>query len=222
MKHIDIFSSIAEYETARSGGTLITPNVSFINESGGVICLPELDDPYNGHEYVDLGLPSGTKWATMNVGASSETDYGNYYQYGKGAAQYAETFNDSVYSGTEDPLDSSVDTAVQVWGGSWHMPTKAQMEELIANTTYQWVTNYKNSGKNGGTFTATNGAVLFFPAAGYWNDGSPNRVGDNGNYWGSSPYSNSSAAWYLNFGRGGKVVDYYGRKWGYSVRPVVG
>lgn len=49
MKHIDIFSSVTEYETAKSGGTLITPNVSFINESGGVIYLPELDDPYNGH-----------------------------------------------------------------------------------------------------------------------------------------------------------------------------
>ena len=131
MKNLNIFSLISEYENAKSEGTLITPNVSFIHESGGVICLPELDDPYNGHEYVDLGLPSGTKWATMNVGASSETDYGNYYQYGKGAAQYAATSGDSNYSGTEDPLDSSVDTAVQVWGGQWHMPTIAQIEELI-------------------------------------------------------------------------------------------
>lgn len=45
-------------------------------------------DPYAGHAYVDLGLPSGTKWATMNVGASSITDYGNYYKYGLGASQY--------------------------------------------------------------------------------------------------------------------------------------
>lgn len=42
----------------------------------------------NGHDYVDLGLPSGTLWATMNVGASSETEYGNYYKYGLGASQY--------------------------------------------------------------------------------------------------------------------------------------
>ena len=126
----------------------------------------------DGHLYVDLGLPSGTLWAIMNVGANSPTDYGNYYQYGKGSAQYAATSGDSNYSGTEDPLDSSVDTAVQVWGGSWHMPTRAQMQELIDNTTYQWVTDYKGSGINGGTFTATNGAVLFLPAAGDWYGGS--------------------------------------------------
>jgi hypothetical protein len=175
----------------------------------------------DGHEYVDLGLPSGTKWATMNVGATSETDYGNYYQYGKGAAQYAATSGDSNYSGTEDPLDSSVDTAVQVWGGSWHMPTRAQMEELTANTTYQWVTNYKGSGINGGTFTATNGAVLFIPAAGNWDDGSQSDVGDYGVYWGSSPDGSGSACG-LYFGDGYEDVDYGYREDGFSVRPVVG
>ena len=181
-------------------------------------------DPYNGHEYVDLGLPSGTKWATMNVGASSETDYGNYYQYGKGASQYTETFNDSVYSGIEDPLDSSVDTAVQVWGGSWHMPTRTQMEELTANTTYQWVTNYKGSTINGGTFTAPNGAVLFFPTAGLWFDGSQRGVGSYGRYWGSSPSgSRGSSAYGLGFGDdGSKDVSGFGRDFGFSVRPVVG
>ena len=174
---------------------------------------------YKGHEYVDLGLPSGTKWATMNVGASSETDYGNYYQYGKGAAQYAETSGDSYYSGTDDPLAASADTASQVWGGSWHMPTEAQMQELIDNTTYQWVENYKDSGKNGGTFTATNGAVLFFPAAGRWNDGRQLDVDTDGRYWGSSP-SGSLGARYLYFKDGSKEVNSSYREQGYSVRPV--
>jgi len=171
----------------------------------------------NGHDYVEIG---GIKWATMNVGASSETDYGNYYQYGKGAAQYAATSGDSNYGGTEDPLDSSVDTASQVWGGSWHMPTRAQMQELTANTTYQWVTNYKGSGINGGTFTATNGAVLFFPAAGYWYNGSQYDVGNYGYYWGSSPDGSSSAC-FLYFYDGYEDVDDGSRKNGFSVRPVV-
>ena len=78
----------------------------------------------NGHTYIDLGLPSGTLWATMNVGASSETDYGNYYQYGKGASQYAATSSDSNYDGIENPLATIADTAAQVWGGDWHMPTQ--------------------------------------------------------------------------------------------------
>lgn len=171
----------------------------------------------NGHEYVDLGLPSGTLWATMNVGASSETDYGNYYQYGKGAAQYSATSGDSNYSGTEDPLDSSVDTAVQVWGGSWHMPTRAQMQELTANTTYEWTTI---NGVNGGKFTATNGNYVFFPAAGFWRNGSHYNVGNNGFYWGSSPFG-SNNAYYLDFYGGDNDVYYYGREYGYSVRGVL-
>ena len=132
----------------------------------------------------------------MNVGASSETDYGNYYMYGMGSKTYDST--DTPYAGTEDPLATSADTAAQEWGGDWHMPTREQMQELIANTTYQWVTDYKGSGINGGTFTATNGAVLFLPAAGDWYFGGQWVVGDYGYYWGSSPKDNDSdIAYYL-------------------------
>lgn len=205
-------------EVAFSAATdsLAKPHVSLTADDRIVHYLMGL---YNGHAYVDLGLPSGTKWATMNVGATSETDYGNYYQYGKGAAQYAETVADGDYKGKEDPLDSSVDTAAQVWHGSWHMPTKAQMEELTANTTYQWVTNYKGSGVKGGTFTATNGAVLFLPAAGGWEFGDQFGVG-GGFYWSSSP--TESFIWHLYFGNDGVEVVMLERYNGLSVRPVVG
>lgn len=173
----------------------------------------------NGHTYVDLGLPSGTLWATMNVGASSETDYGNYYKYGLGASQYNNA--QANYTGNESPLSSSADTAVQVWGGGWHMPTIEQMQELIDNTTYQWVTNYKGSGINGGTFTATNGAVLFIPAAGVWFNGSQSGVGDYGYCWGSSP-NGSNSAYYLYFHDDGyKRVHNDNREGGYAVRPVI-
>ena len=212
------FGTTAELAAFSATTEFGRPHVSLTKDDSKVHYF---EDPYKGHKYVDLGLPTGTKWATMNVGASSETDYGNYYQYGKGAAQYAATSGDSYYSGTEDPLAASADTAVQVWGGQWHMPTREQMQELTANTTYQWVTNYKGSGINGGTFTATNGAVLFFPAAGYWNDGSQGLVGNRGFYWGSSPYG-SGSAYGLVFNNGSKVVNGGGRKLGYSVRPVVG
>lgn len=173
----------------------------------------------NGHEYVDLGLPSGTLWATMNVGATSENDYGNYYMYGMGSKTYDST--DTPYDGTEDPLDLSKDTARVVWGGDWHMPTQALMQELIDNTTYQWVTNYNGSGINGGTFTATNGAILFIPAAGYWFNGSQNYVGNYGFYWGSFP-NGSGNAYYLYFDDGSKNVNTLRRERGCSVRPVIG
>ena len=218
-KFITKFDTTAEFATFSATTDFGRPHVSLIKDDSKIHYFE--NNSHNGHEYVDLGLPNGTKWATMNVGASSETDYGNYYQYGKGAAQYAATSGDSNYSGTEDQLAASADTASQVWGGSWHMPTEAQMQELIANTTYKWETNYKNSGKNGGTFTAKNGAVLFFPAAGNWDGGEWYGVGIGGYYWGSSPYG-SGSAYYLSISNGGNGVSYSLRKGGYPVRPVIG
>ena len=218
-KFITNFDTTAELAAFSATTDFGRPHVSLTEDDSKVHYF--VDNSHKGHEYVDLGLPSGTKWATMNVGASSETDYGNYYQYGKGAAQYAATSGGSDYSGMENPLAASADTAVQVWGGKWHMPTRTQMQELIDNTTYQWVTNYKGSGKNGGTFTATNGAVLFFPPAGHWNGGSQYGVGNNGNYWGSSPLANRYA-YRLVFDDGDKAVASLNRYCGYSVRPVVG
>ena len=216
-KFITNFGTTAELAAFSATTDFGRPHVSLTENDSKVHYF---EDPYKGHEYVDLGLPSGTKWATMNVGASSETDYGNYYQYGKGAAQYAATSGDSNYSGIEKPLAASADTAVQVWGGQWHMPTREQIQELIDNTTYKWVTNYKGSGINGGTFTAKNGAVLFLPAAGGW-AGSKFSVGDLGGYWGSSP-DGSSKAHALGCGNGGRGVSIYDRFHGYPVRPVVG
>ena len=216
-KFITKFDTTSDFAVFSATTNFGRPHVSLIKDDSKVHYF---EDPYKGHKYVDLGLKSGTKWATMNVGASSETDYGNYYQYGKGAAQYAATSGDSMYSGEEDPLAASADTAVQVWGGPWHMPTRKQIEELIANTTYEWVTNYKNSGKNGFTFTGANGAVLFLPAAGYWLSSSKVDVDNVGRYRGSSP--KGSLACYLGFKNGGKDVYVGNRNYGYSVRPVIG
>ena len=180
-----------------------------------------VNDPYAGHAYVDLGLPSGTKWATMNVGASSVSDYGNFYQYGKGSAQYAATSGQSDYEGTEDPLATSADTAAQVWGGSWHMPTKAQFEELTANTTYEWTTI---DSINGGKFTAQNGNYVFFPAAGYWHLYNGHMaVGSNASCWSSTP-GGSDAAWFLYLSMWYDTPDVGNteRKMGYPIRGVVG
>lgn len=171
------------------------------------------------YEYVDLGLPSGTLWATMNVGANSPTEYGDYYKYGKGSKTYDNA--DASYSGTEVPLDMSLDTARQTWGGDWHMPTKEQELELINETTYTWVTDYNGSGVNGGLFTAQNGNFVFFPAGGSWLRGSQSDVGDMGNYLSSTPFG-FNHAYYLYVADGRKNVDYYYRYCGYSIRPVIG
>ena len=217
-KYLKLFENHTQYEQARQN--LILPNISLCAQENDVHYNPYVD-PYAGHEYVDLGLPSGTKWATMNVGASSETDYGNYYQYGKGAGQYAATSGQNNYSGTEDPLAASADTAVQEWGGLWHMPTRTQLNELTANTNYSWTTI---NGVNGGKFTSETDSskYIFLPAAGYFNSGSQSSAGSYGNYWSSYPDS-SSGAYRLSFSSGSKDVNGGSyRYYGFSVRPVVG
>lgn len=169
----------------------------------------------NGYEYVDLGLPSGTLWAKCNIGAVSELGFGNSYMYGKGARQYNR--EDAIYEGTENPLDLSVDTARQVLGGSWRMPTQAQMEELVNNTTYEWVTI---NGINGGKFTATNGNYVFFPAAGIWDTDNHNGVGIYGFYLGSS-LDGSDDPYCLFFDDVTKGVGSTLREYGLSVRGII-
>ena len=222
-KYLKLFDTTSQYNAYTADTeNFILPNVSLAKDAPTTVHYHPYvaPDPYNGHEYVDLGLPSGTKWAKMNVGAASETAYGNYYQYGKGSAQYAATSGDPTYEGTENPLATSADTAAQVMGGQWHIPTSTQYEELTANTTIEWTTS---GGINGYKFTATNGNYVFFPAAGWWSSDNQYDVSSNGRYWSSSSYANTHA-YDLEFNSGGVYVDFsaFNRQDGYSVRGVVG
>ena len=145
--------------------------------------------------YVDLGLPSGTLWATCNVGADTPEDYGDYFAWGE------------------------TDAAAANWGNGWRMPTKEEWQELYQNTTVTWTTQ---NGVNGSRFTASNGNSLFLPAAGYRWGGELYYVGIYGFFWSSSLYAgNPDDAWYLRFGGAGVTyVGYCNRDYGFSVRPV--
>ena len=217
MKYITKFTNHTAYTAAESGLTL--PNVSLCVQENEVHYNPYVD-PYGGHEYVDLGLPSGTLWATMNVGATSVTDYGNYYQYGKGADTYQVTSGQSDYSGTENPLASSADTATVEWGGDWHMPTQGQLNELTANTTFEMVENYQGSGIKGATFTA-NEQTLFIPYSGIYNDGALYNRSQVCYIWSSTP-DGRYYAYYLYLANNHRSVGNNVRVFGYSVRPVIG
>ncbi|MBO7269682.1 MAG: InlB B-repeat-containing protein, partial [Bacteroidales bacterium] len=113
----------------------------------------------NDHEWVDLGLPSGLKWATCNVGANTPEGYGDYfawgetspkndyswstYKYCKGSKNTLTKYNTDSNYGTVDnkiTLDLSDDAARANWGGKWRMPTKAEQDELINNCTWTWTT----------------------------------------------------------------------------------
>ena len=118
-------------------------------------------------------------------------------------------------------LAKEYDTASQIMGGNWRMPTETEWKELIGNTNSVWVTNYNGTGVNGRKFTASNGNSIFIPAAGYCNDGSVDDVGNHGGVWSSSlNTSNPRNAWYLVFDSGYCNMNNDYRHDGLSVRGV--
>ena len=182
------------------------------------------------HEYVDLGLPSGLLWATCNVGATAPEEYGDYFAWGETTPK--DTYDWSTYQYADDvyvikytvidgltTLLPEDDAATANWGSDWRMPTQAEFQELLDNTTVTWATL---NGVNGQIFTASNGNSLFLPAAGYRMYDELNDVGYFGSYWSSSLSTVSPIyAWLFYF-----LSDYYGmngdygRFYGQSVRPV--
>ena len=184
----------------------------------------------NSHGYVDLGLPSGLKWATCNVGASSPEDYGDYFAWGETNTKADYFYDNSLTLGkslselrsagiinSSDVLNKSHDAARSNWGSTWRMPTKEEMEELNTECTWRWTTQ---GGKKGYKVTGPNGRSIFLPAAGNRYGSSLHNAGENGNYWSSSAYDDTYYAFYLYFYSGDHSVYWLGRGYGRSVRPV--
>ena len=197
----------------------------------------------NGHHYVDLGLPSGTLWATMNVGASKPSDCGLYFQWGDtqgytaeqvgagdGKKKFASDWSDykwgvypnfTKYTAAGVTLELEDDAAHANMGGDWHMPTPTQIKELIVNTTSAWTTQ---DGVNGRLFTSKKDGTksIFIPAAGDAWDGSVQYSGEDGDVWSSMlDIDDVYSGQYLNFDSGYVGLDSYGRYNGLSVRGVI-
>jgi uncharacterized protein (TIGR02145 family) len=131
----------------------------------------------NNHAGVDLGLPSGKIWATMNIGASSTSDYGGLYQWGALAVNPSPFYD---YDGDISPT-SGHDTARQLWGGTWRMPTDAECQELIDYCTWTWGTNGDVNGYWVSSKVTGNTGKIFMPAGGVIQD--MNRKGKEGYFW---------------------------------------
>ena len=189
---------------------------------------------------VDLGLPSGLKWATCNIGASSPEEYGDYYAWGEtspksnynwstyewcnGSSISLTKYNTSNSYGAVDNktvLDPEDDAAHVNLGGKWRMPTEDEWTELRENCTWKWTTR---DGVEGYRVTATNGKSIFLPAAGYRNATILNGTGSYGYYWSSSLESGDPYyARNVGFSSGNVYRSSFGmRYYGLSVRPVYG
>ena len=229
MKNLNIFSLITEYENAKSGGVLNKPNVSFINEDSSVRYLVDIKIEY---EYVDLGLPSGLKWATCNIGASSPEEYGLYFAWGETTGYTAEqvtagvrAFSMDVYNAgpaasISTDLTLEQDAAHIHMGGKWRMPTKDDYQELFDNCNVVWTDDYNGTGIKGCIFTSNvNGNSVFFPAAGYCDDSSVGWVRSEGYYW-SASWESSVDAKRLSFYSESQILNGSYRYCGYSVRGV--
>lgn len=191
-------------------------------------------------QWVDLGLPSGLQWYSVNLGAAAPEHYGDYYALGETSTKDAyhwgnyaygsEMFditkycNDTLFghNGFGDNLRtllSSDDAATAVMGSGVRMPTQAEWQELVDNTTGEWTTLNNVKGYK---FTATNGNSLFLPAAGWRNGEELLFAGEEGYYWSSSLFRDGAfAVWDLKFGGSEYLhVDFYDRRYGTSVRAV--
>ena len=197
----------------------------------------------NGFEYADLSLPSGTLWATCNVGASKPTEYGLYFQWGDTKGYTAEqagdekgkkyfSWNDykwwvngiefTKYTNKGDKLELKDDAANANMGGDWHLPSLSQIDELIENTTSKWT---KQNGVKGCLFTSkkNNTKSIFIPAAGYIDFDKLNWKNRSIQIWASkvSPCFDCTAEC-LEVERDYMNQGYYFRSAGFSVRGVLG
>lgn len=188
------------------------------------------------HEWVDLGLSSGTLWAKGNVGASSPEGYGYYFAWGE--TQRKSVYNwsnykwcngsyntmtkyctnsDNGYNGFVDDkteLDLEDDAAYIYWGALWRMPSREQISELLTSCSSVWTTL---NGVNGRLLTGPNGNTLFLPATGARGN-SLSQAGEYGYFW-SRSLAGDYGATYMSIQT--YCAYYLGHRCsGYTVRPV--
>ena len=187
---------------------------------------------------VDLGLPSGLRWAACNVGASSPEEYGDYYGWGEtelnssydwpdyglcnGTSASLTKYNSDSSCGVVDNktvLDAEDDVARLILGGKWRMPTIDEWTELQTVCTWTWTTA---GGVNGELVTGPSGNSIFLPAAGSRFRTDLYRDGFEGNYWSSCLFTDSPTfGLFLYFNSGGYYQSNATRRDGFSVRAVM-
>lgn len=175
----------------------------------------------NGYVFVDLGLPSGVKWASCNVGAESPDDYGDYFAWGETKTK-SNFGNGSMTKGkdvTNISGKSRYDAARLNWGAPWRIPTKADFQELTDYCVWEWVSL---RGKKGYKITGPNDNIIFLPAGGCKRGNSLSSANQNGYYWCSESYGpHGDSACDLQFHSNSVSIHWNNRDYGLSIRPVL-
>ena len=198
---------------------------------------------YNGHDYIDLGLPSGTMWATCNVGTDTPEDHGDRFAWGETQPKAVYTDSNYLYThggyfeftkyctkpeygynGFTDnlkTLEPSDDAATVNWGEGWRTPTINEWVELLTKCRYTFTSR---NGVNGCVFTGRNGSSIFLPVKGRVGDDKSSIEDGMGNYWSSSlnkgmPIYAKGFQFIIDYDDC-DIYDDFSRCAGYSVRPV--
>jgi uncharacterized protein (TIGR02145 family) len=224
--------TLAVSEMPSATETITLTVIATLVGGGNVQATKSVELRIGGADYVDLGLPSGLKWATMNLGANAPEEAGLYFSWGNvegHAAGSGYNFDSSTYNSTpgggisglsqHDSFGQAYDAAHAILGGSWRMPTDAEFKELYDNTDSEWTTL---NGVAGRKFMkkSDHSVFIFFPAAGNYDGASLSYSGSIGYYWSSSWYS-SSIGYYLSFNSGNvNPQNNNNRYYGFSVRAV--
>lgn len=211
---------------------------SSISNNSESISASEPDGYVNGFGYVDLGLPSKTRWATMNVGSSTPTSTGNFYSWAEILPK--ERYTKETYTLNNITLGDiagnvQYDAAANLMGGGWHIPSIKQWKELQEECSF---TTIFLDGVKGVLVEGPNGNKIFFPASGAMNDqghvesGSlkPDRPFQKDSkyaqcrFWASTD-NNSDNTYHISFStyfEHPNMIDSFFSKWiGYQIRPVL-
>ena len=182
---------------------------------------PNISVEEQNPEAIDLGL--SVKWSSLNIGASSPTEYGGLYGWGD-ITGINHSENNDEYPSANPPSSicgTEYDIATKEWGNNWRMPSQAEMEELAEKCTWVWTTV---NGVNGMTVTGPNGNSIFLPAAASrTGETVSNQVGQRGCYWSGTLWTDNKFASYLYFYDNADRVQpaRSNRRYiGMSVRPV--
>lgn len=220
----------------------ITKLIKIINDN-------KIDFDANGHEFVDLGLPSGTLWATCNIGASAPEEAGNHYAWGETETKTNYSWETYKWCDGTNPTSTNAsltkycdrgaygrldgklsleleDDAAHVnWGGDWHMPTQEEFQELMENCTFEWIT--LENGNKAYKITGSNGNSIILPRAG--RHSGENISNTIFRYWSSDLHMNKIAS--NNHATHASMLNYdsdsmasilgVGRYYGFAIRPVL-